>query len=134
MPDRNELEKYYKKLRRAKNDLKKLNGALKIQYSSADNYKINKNVLRSTIRPLKLKVLKKEQEIIEYENFIKWGTTKRKPTYFKKIRKTMELEYTIENFINAMNDLYFIISRMIAMDRAYSLQLYKNRGDLDIIV
>ncbi|MHA1694031.1 MAG: hypothetical protein ACTSUG_02140, partial [Candidatus Helarchaeota archaeon] len=54
------------------------------------------------------------------------------PTYFKKIRKTMELEYTIENFISVMNDLYFIISRMIAMDWAYSLKLYKNKGDIDI--
>ena len=44
----------------------------------------------------------------------------------------MELEYMIENFISAMNDLYFIISRMIAMDWAYSLELYKNKRNIDI--
>jgi len=44
----------------------------------------------------------------------------------------MELEYMIENFISAINDLYFIISRMIVMDWAYSLELYKNKRNIDI--
>ena len=127
-----ELENYNKKLKRAQNDLKRLKSMLEAQYNLTKNYKINKNNLKIVIKTLKLKVLKKEKEVIEYENFIKWGIKKRMPTYFKKIRKTMELKYTIENFISVMNDLYFIISRMIAMDWAYSLELYKNKGDIDI--
>ncbi|MHA1249347.1 MAG: hypothetical protein ACTSRP_05090 [Candidatus Helarchaeota archaeon] len=54
------------------------------------------------------------------------------PIYFSKIRKTFELEYTIENFISVMSDLYFIISRIIAMNWAFSLQLYKNKGYIDV--
>ena len=132
MPTGTELEKYIKKLKRAKDDLKKLNYALEAQHKLAKNCEINKNILKSAAKSLELKVLKKKKEITEYENFIKWGTRKRMPRYFKKIRKTMELEYMIENFISAMNDLYFIISRMIAMDWAYSLELYKNKRNIDI--
>ncbi|MHA1232925.1 MAG: hypothetical protein ACTSPQ_20050 [Candidatus Helarchaeota archaeon] len=98
----------------------------------AKNCEINKNILKITAKSLEFKVLKKEKEVTEYENFIKWGIRKRMPIYFKRIRKTMELEYMIENFISAINDLYFIISRMIVMDWAYSLELYKNKRNIDI--
>jgi len=132
MPTGTELEKYIKKLKRAKDDLKKLNYALEAQHKLAKNCEFNKNILKSAAKSLELKVLKKKKEITEYENFIKWGIRKRMPLYFRKIRKTMELEYMIKNFINAMNNLYFIISRITAMDLAYSLELYKNKRNIDI--
>jgi len=111
--------------------LKKLKYALKAQYELVKSSKINKNVLKSATRPLELKVQKKEKEVIIRE-FHKMGDKKKMPTYFKKIRKTIELEYTIENFTSVMNDLYFIISRMIVMDWDYLLHLYKTKGYVDV--
>jgi len=55
----NELEKYNKKLKRAKNNLDKLKNTIDVKNNMYKGGKINKNALKSIIQPLESRAFKK---------------------------------------------------------------------------
>jgi hypothetical protein len=131
-PSPAELVIFEKKLQRAENKLKNLRLQLAHLKKSLNNDSISKIYCRKLCTKAKNDIENKKSDVKELKAFVSWGKNKKIPRYFKQFEKVMRLNYNTEQFINVINDLYFVISRQIAVDWAFALSLAKDQGIIEV--
>ncbi|MHA1381993.1 MAG: hypothetical protein ACTSRG_26780, partial [Candidatus Helarchaeota archaeon] len=122
-PTQEELKSFKTKLKRANNKLEKFEIEYKKYKKKLDDKTVNKNTIKYILKRLESKIKLKVSLIKELKAFIQWGSQKKMPHYFDQFEKVMTPTFKTMKFINAINDLYFVISRQIAIDWASSLSI-----------
>jgi len=126
------LNSFQSKLKKANNKLKKLEKEYKIYKMQLKNKSANKNTIKNVLKNLEIKINLKQDLIRELKAFIRWSKVKKRPKYFDQFEIVMTPDFRIMKFINTINDLYFVISRQIAIDWANSLSIIRDEGIIEI--
>jgi len=122
-PTQEKLKYFKTKLKRANNKLEKFEIEYKEYKKKLNDKSVNKNTINYILKRLESKIKLKVSLIKELKAFIQWGSQKKMPHYFDQFEKVMTPTFKTMKFINAINDLYFVVSRQIAIDWASSLSI-----------
>lgn len=131
-PSPKNLEKFQKRARRLKQDLKKLSLKNRTWKKLFKKGELSKKTVKKLEKEAAQARKKKEAELKEMNAFLTWGRKNKSPIYFDQFEPVMELNPRIEVFLNALNDLFFVNSRRIASDWGNSLTLAKISGEITL--
>ena len=131
-PDWNQLAAYRDKCERVAKKLKKLESDYKTLKGLYKTGVISKNHFIQRESYVKQQYRHKEKELEEIKAFLEWGETGQMPPYFTWFTPLLELDSPLEILLNAVNDLFFVNSRRIAIDWANALTFAKKQGTLDL--
>jgi hypothetical protein len=131
-PDPEKRNKFVKRIKRIKNDLKNLPQKFRMWKNLFKKGEITKNRLNKLEQEVTQQETLKQAELKEIRAFLSWAKQNTKPPYFNQFAPLIELNSRIELFLNAINDLFFVNSRRIASDLGNSLKIAKAKGEVTL--